>query len=71
MSYIWKLIGCNFYEIVECKSGKVKWIVICVDLVFGFNFILCVYVEVYVQDDNKEKFVKDFVVVWIKVMNVD
>lgn len=38
---------------------------------FGFNLVLCVLVEVYVSIDGKDKFVKDFVVVWIKVMNLD
>jgi catalase-peroxidase len=39
--------------------------------VLGSNSILRSYAEVYAQDDNKEKFVKDFVSVWIKVMNAD
>jgi catalase-peroxidase len=42
-----------------------------VDLVFGSNSILRSYAEVYAQDDNKEKFVKDFVSAWTKVMNAD
>jgi len=41
------------------------------DLVFGSNSILRSYAEVYAQDDNKEKFVKDFVAAWTKVMNAD
>ena len=41
------------------------------DLVFGSNSILRAYAEVYAQDDNKEKFVKDFVAAWSKVMNLD
>jgi catalase-peroxidase len=41
------------------------------DLVFGSNSILRSYVEVYAQDDNKEKFVRDFVVAWTKVVNAD
>ena len=41
------------------------------DLVLGSNSILRSYAEVYAQDDNKEKFVKDFVQVWTKVMNAD
>jgi catalase-peroxidase len=39
--------------------------------VFGSNSILRSYVEVYAQDDNKEKFVKDFVAAWTKVVNAD
>ncbi|HGF7510762.1 catalase/peroxidase HPI [Vibrio cholerae] len=71
MSYTWKPTGRNSYEIVERKSGKVKWIATRVDLVFGSNSILRAYAEVYAQDDNKEKFVKDFVAAWTKVMNAD
>ncbi|HGH8097807.1 TPA: catalase/peroxidase HPI, partial [Vibrio cholerae] len=64
MSYTWKPTGRNSYEIVERKSGKVKWTATRVDLVFGSNSILRAYAEVYAQDDNKEKFVKDFVAAW-------
>ncbi|GHX09225.1 catalase/peroxidase HPI [Vibrio cholerae] len=71
MSYTWKPTGRNSYEIVERKSGKVKWTATRVDLVFGSNSILRAYAEVYAQDDNKEKFVKDFVATWTKVMNAD
>ncbi|MEG7596084.1 catalase/peroxidase HPI [Vibrio cholerae] len=71
MSYTWKPTGRNSYEIVERKSGKVKWTATRVDLVFGSNSILRAYTEVYAQDDNKEKFVKDFVAAWTKVMNAD
>lgn len=71
MSYNWKPTGRNSYEIVERKSGKVKWTATRVDLVFGSNSILRAYAEVYAQDDNKEKFVKDFVAAWTKVMNAD
>ncbi|HIH0816489.1 TPA: catalase/peroxidase HPI [Vibrio cholerae] len=71
MSYTWKPTGRNSYEIVERKSGKVKWTATRVDLVFGSNSILRAYAEVYAQDDNKEKFVKDFVAAWTKVINAD
>ncbi|GIA52123.1 catalase/peroxidase [Vibrio cholerae] len=71
MSYTWKPTGRNSYEIVERKSGKVKWTATRVDLVFGSNSILRAYAEVYAQDDNKEKFVKDFIAAWTKVMNAD
>ncbi|MBG0756632.1 catalase/peroxidase HPI [Vibrio cidicii] len=71
MSYTWKPTGRNSYEIAERKSGKVKWTATRVDLVFGSNSILRAYAEVYAQDDNKEKFVKDFVAAWTKVMNAD
>ena len=71
MSYVWKPAGKNLYEIRDRKSGAVKWIATRVDLVFGSNSVLRAYAEVYAQDDNKEKFVQDFVAVWTKVMNAD
>ncbi|MCL9782700.1 catalase/peroxidase HPI [Vibrio sp. S4M6] len=71
MSYAWKPSGNNLYDIVDRKTGQVKWTATRVDLVFGSNSILRSYAEVYAQDDNKEKFVKDFVAAWTKVMNAD
>lgn len=71
MSFSWKPVGGNAYELVERSSGKAKWTATRVDLVFGSNSILRAYAEVYAQDDNKEKFVRDFVVAWTKVMNAD
>lgn len=71
MSYSWKPTGRNSYEIIERSTGKTKWTATRVDLVFGSNSILRAYAEVYAQDDNKEKFVNDFVAAWTKVMNAD
>ena len=71
MAYTWKPVDNNLYEIRERKTDKVKWTATRVDLVFGSNSILRSYAEVYAQDDNKEKFVKDFVAAWTKVMNAD
>jgi catalase-peroxidase len=71
MAYTWKPTGKNQYDIVERKSGKAKWTATRIDLVFGSNSILRSYSEVYAQDDNKEKFVQDFVAAWTKVMNAD
>jgi catalase-peroxidase len=71
MQYQWKPAGSNLYEICDRKSGAVKWTATRVDLVFGSNSILRSYAEVYAQDDNKEKFVKDFAKAWTKVMNAD
>ncbi len=71
MAYRWQPKGSNLYEIVERKSGKVKWTATRVDLVFGSNSILRAYAEVYAQDDNREKFVRDFVAAWTRVMNAD
>ncbi|MEF1246491.1 hypothetical protein, partial [Vibrio owensii] len=61
----------NEYEIRERASGQTKWTASRVDLVFGSNSVLRSYAEVYAQDDNKEKFVQDFVAAWVKVMNND
>jgi catalase-peroxidase len=71
MNYSWKPAGNNLYEIRDRKTDKVKWTATRVDLVFGSNSILRAYAEVYAQDDNKEKFVQDFVAAWTKVMNAD
>jgi catalase-peroxidase len=71
MSYNWKPAGKNLYHIVERSTDKVKWTATRVDLVFGSNSILRSYAEIYAQDDAKEKFVKDFVKTWTKVMNAD
>ena len=71
MNNSWIVKGNNSYEVVDRKSGNKKWDATRVDLVFGSNSILRSYAEVYAQDDNKEKFVKDFVAAWVKVMNAD
>ena len=71
MNNSWKPVANNLYNIVDRKSGVTKWTATRVDLVFGSNSILRAYAEVYAQDDNKEKFVRDFVAAWTKVMNMD
>ena len=71
MRYSWKPTGRNSYDIVERKSGARKWTATRVDLVFGSNSILRAYAELYAQDDSQEKFVRDFVAAWTKVMNAD
>ena len=71
MNNKWSVVGDNKYEIIDRSSGKVKWTASAVDLIFGSNSILRSYSEVYAQDDNKEKFVNDFVSAWTKVMNSD
>ncbi|AZQ12257.1 catalase/peroxidase HPI [Shewanella khirikhana] len=71
MSYSWKPVANNLYEICERASGQKKWTATRVDLVFGSNSVLRAYAEYYAQDDNKETFVKDFVAAWCKVMNAD
>ena len=69
MANKWVPTGKSSYEIQDRKSGAVKWTATRMDLVFGSNSILRAYAEVYAQDDNKEKFAKDFVAAWTKVMN--
>ena len=71
MAYSWKPTGRNSYAIVDRKTGATKWTATRVDLVFGSNSVLRAYAEVYAQDDNKAKFVQDFVAAWTKVMNAD
>jgi catalase-peroxidase len=71
MHYSWKPVSENLYHIVDRKTNQVKWTATRVDLVFGSNSVLRAYAELYAQDDNKEKFVKDFVAAWTKVMNLD
>ena len=72
MNIEWKpsAVG-GLYEGHDRKTGKVKWTGTRVDLAFGSNSELRALAEVYAQDDAKEKFVKDFVAVWSKVMNLD
>jgi catalase-peroxidase len=71
MSYKWVPTGRNSYNIVDRATGAVKHTATRVDLVFGSNSVLRAYAEVYAQDDNREKFVQDFVAAWVKVMNAD
>ncbi|KQW50534.1 MULTISPECIES: catalase/peroxidase HPI [unclassified Ensifer] len=71
MGYSWVPTGSNLYEIRDRKTGATKYTATRVDLVFGSNSVLRAYAEVYAQDDNREKFVKDFVAAWTKVMNAD
>ncbi len=71
MEYTWVPTGSNSYNIVERKSGAVKFTATRADLVFGSNSILRAYAEVYAQDDNDGKFVEDFVAAWTKVMHAD
>jgi catalase-peroxidase len=71
MIYVWEPTGTNSYNLRNRENGQVKFSATRADLVFGSNSILRSYVEVYAQDDNKEKFVKDFVAAWTKVMNAD
>ncbi len=71
MGNTWKPKSDRGYEIRDRKTDKVKWTATRLDLVFGSNSILRSYAEVYAQDDNKDKYVEDFVAAWTKVMNAD
>lgn len=71
MAYKWEPTGRNSYAGKDRKTGEVKYTATRADLVFGSNSILRAYAEVYAQDDNKEKFVNDFIAAWTKVMNAD
>ena len=71
MGNTWRPVGGDLYELRDRRTDEVKWTATRVDLVFGSNSILRSYAEVYAQDDNKEKFVRDFVAAWTKVMNAD
>ncbi len=71
MGNSWYPVGGGLYEIRDRATGAVRWTATRLDLVFGSNSILRAYAEVYAQDDNGGKFVKDFVAAWTKVMNAD
>jgi len=70
MENVWKRAG-DHYEIRDRATDTVKWTANRIDLVFGSNSILRAYSELYAQDDNQEKFVKDFINAWVKVMDAD
>jgi catalase-peroxidase len=61
----------NTFEGRDAATGEVKWTGSRADLIFGSNSELRALAEVYASDDAKEKFVKDFVAAWHKVMNLD
>ncbi|MCX7743965.1 MAG: catalase/peroxidase HPI [Flavobacteriales bacterium] len=71
MRYTWQPVDENLYHIIDRKNGQLKWTATRVDLIFGSNSILRAYSEFYAQDDNKEKFIRDFVKAWTKIMNAD
>ncbi|HRD74291.1 MAG TPA: catalase/peroxidase HPI, partial [Aquimonas sp.] len=71
MGNIWKPTGRNSYDIRDRQTNALKWTATRVDLVFGSNSVLRAYAEVYAQDDHHEKFVRDFITAWNKVMNAD
>jgi len=71
MNTEWSPAGDNAYEGRDRKTKAVKWTGTRVDLIFGSHSQLRAFAEVYACKDAKEKFVKDFVAAWTKVMNLD
>jgi len=71
MSNVWTPTGDNAFEGRDRKTQAVKWTATRVDLIFGSHSHLRAFAEVYAQSDSKEKFVKDFVAAWTKVMDAD
>lgn len=71
MGVVWKPVDGGVYEGRDRKTGEVVRTATRVDLVFSSNSVLRALAEVYAQDDNKEKFVRDFIAAWVKVMNAD
>jgi catalase-peroxidase len=71
MGVAWTPVEGDVFEGRDRKTGEVVRTATSVDLVFGSNSVLRAIVEVYAQDDNKEKFVRDFIAAWVKIMNAD
>jgi catalase-peroxidase len=71
MSTQWQPAGQNVYEGRDRKTNEARWTGTRVDLIFGSHSQLRALAEVYACADSKEKFVKDFVAAWTKVMNLD
>ncbi|WP_125076607.1 catalase/peroxidase HPI [Pseudoxanthomonas sp. SGT-18] len=73
MAYEWTPVDAErqLYEVRERNGGAVKWTATRIDLVFGSNSVLRALSEVYASDDGAEKFARDFVAAWTKVMNLD
>ena len=73
MGVEWKPLSddAQLFEGIDRRNGDSKWTATRVDLIFGSNSQLRAQAEFYAQDDNKEKFIKDFAAAWNKVMNID
>jgi catalase-peroxidase len=73
MGIEWKPVDADaeVFEGRDRKTGKVRYTGTRNDLIFGSNSVLRAYAEVYASTDGKERFVKDFVAAWTKVMNLD
>jgi catalase-peroxidase len=73
MSFEWKAADDSkeIFNGIDRKTGQIKWTATRADLIFGSNSELRALAEVYASNDAKDKFVKDFVAAWVKVMNLD
>ncbi|MEQ1565150.1 MAG: catalase/peroxidase HPI [Myxococcota bacterium] len=71
MQLRWTPSGDGTYVVRERSTGAARWTATRVDLVFGSNSILRAYAELYAQDDGHQRFVRDFVAAWVKVMELD
>jgi catalase-peroxidase len=71
MSTVWKAGAAGTYQGLDRASGKPRWTATRVDLVFGSNSVLRALAEVYASADGQDKFARDFVAAWVKVMNLD
>jgi catalase-peroxidase len=71
MDTVWTATGQNSFDGVDRKTKAKKWTATRVDLIFGSHSQLRALAEIYAQSDSKEKFVKDFVAAWTKVMDAD
>lgn len=71
MRWAWNPTDDGLYQGRDRNTGAIRWTGTRVDLLFGSNSILRSYSEFYAQDDNHERFVRDFIAVWNKVMNLD
>jgi catalase-peroxidase len=67
----WNAVNKDVFEGRDRKTGRAKWTATRVDLIFGSNSQLRAFAEVYGSSDGQEKFVRDFVAAWNKVMNLD
>ncbi|WP_105264808.1 catalase/peroxidase HPI [Pseudoalteromonas sp. T1lg76] len=71
MAYRWQPRSDGLYDLVDRETEVAKWTATRVDLIFGSNSVLRAYAEFYAQDDNKHRFVHDFIKAWCQVMDAD
>ena len=71
MNVIWSAVGVNSYEAKDRQTGNIIRKASGIDLIFGSNSELRAIAEVYAQNDNKDKFIQDFITTWTKIMDLD